>query len=180
MRLFLCYKAAMDELNRACLSLGSNLGDRLENLKKALEKLKDLGIVEKASSVYETDPVGYLDQPQFLNMACLLATKLSPEELLKGLKMLEEEMGREASFRNAPRPIDVDIIFFNEIVFDSPDLTIPHPRMHERAFVLAPLAELVPEDIHPVLKRTVSDLVQTIDQSRIDKLSDLSDLSDII
>jgi 2-amino-4-hydroxy-6-hydroxymethyldihydropteridine diphosphokinase len=160
----------MDELNRACLSLGANLGDRIGNLKKALLKLTGFGVIEKTSHIYETDPVGYLDQPQFLNMACLLLTALPPEDLLRSLKKLEEEIGREASFRNAPRPIDVDIVFYNDIVLDTPDLTIPHPRMHERAFVLAPLAELVPDFIHPLLNHTVSNLLQSSDQCGVKRI----------
>jgi 2-amino-4-hydroxy-6-hydroxymethyldihydropteridine diphosphokinase len=150
----------MAKRHEVYLSLGSNLGDRHDQLRQALNQLRTLGSVEKASRCYETKPAGYLDQPDFLNLACLFTTQSSPEELLKSLKLIEQQMGRQLSFLNAPRPIDIDILFFDDLVLDSTALTIPHPRMSERAFVLVPLADIAPETVHPVLCVTIQELLE--------------------
>ncbi len=153
----------MAERHEVYLSLGANLGDRLDQLRQALNHLRAWGSVEKTSPCYETKPVGFMDQPDFLNLACLFTTQLSPDDLLKNLKLIEQQMGRQFSFRNAPRPIDIDILLFDDLVLDSVELTIPHARMSERAFVLAPLADIAPEAIHPVLRRTVRELLERAD-----------------
>ena len=153
--------------HEAYLSLGANLGDRLDQLRQALDRIRSCGSVEKISRCYETKPVGYLDQPDFLNLACLLITELTPPELLKKLKLFEEQMGRQPSFRNAPRPIDIDILLFDDLIIDSPDLAIPHPRMSERAFVLVPLADIAPEAIHPILRIPVSEMLGQADRRGI-------------
>lgn len=153
----------MDEAHVVYLGLGGNLGNREENLKQALQNLNRFGKVEEVSSCFETEPVGYVDQPDFLNLVCRMTSELSPHELLRALKSLEEEMGRRASFRNAPRPIDVDILLFDDLVVETPELIIPHPRIHERAFVLAPLAEIAPELVHSTLKLTMRELLDRVD-----------------
>ncbi|MGB9552892.1 MAG: 2-amino-4-hydroxy-6-hydroxymethyldihydropteridine diphosphokinase, partial [bacterium] len=160
----------MNSSHKAYLGLGSNLGDRQNNLIQALQQLKSQVKVEKVSSFYETEPVGFLDQPLFINAVCLISTELNPQELFSFIKRIERRMGRQPSFRNAPRPIDIDILFYDDLVLDSPELTIPHPSLHQRAFVLVPLSEIAPALVHPVLKKTVAELLKTVDTSGIRKL----------
>lgn len=141
------------------LALGTNLGNRLQNLQAALDAFPPSIVHRQSSHIYETPPWGYADQPAFLNMAVKCETGLGPESLLKRLKQLEVRLGREASFRYGPRRIDLDILFYGELVLESETLTLPHPRLHERAFVLVPLMELAPNLIHPVLKKSVAELL---------------------
>jgi len=142
----------------AAIALGANLGDRLATLRTAIERIRDLGAVIKISSVYETDPVGYLDQPAFYNVVLLLETNLAPEAVMKELLAIEADLGRVRTFANAPRAIDLDLLLYGDEVRETPSLTLPHPRMHERAFVLVPLAEIALSNIHPRLKMTVAEL----------------------
>ena len=141
------------------LSLGSNLGERDENLKAAITALSPQMVVKAKSHVYETLPWGYEDQPQFLNQVIKAQTYLEPEPLLKHLKRLEVALGRRASFRNGPRLIDIDILFYDELILNTPSLTIPHPHLHERGFVLLPMMDIAPELVHPVTKKTVREMV---------------------
>ena len=126
------------------LALGSNLGDRRGNLAAALQRLRDMVDIERISSIYETEPVGYQDQPRFLNLVCVGKTVLSAQELLYYVKNIEKIIGRQPTFRNGPRPIDIDILLYENEQIEQEQLTIPHPRMLERAFVLVPLAEITP------------------------------------
>jgi len=141
------------------LGLGANLGDRRASLARALDLLSLNGEVVRVSGLYEAEPIGYAGQPRFLNAVALVRTSLSPRRLLAFVKGIERAMGRAPSFRNAPRPIDIDILLYGETTVDSSELTVPHPRMHERAFALAPLAEIAPEAWHPVLLKTVRELL---------------------
>jgi len=141
------------------LGLGSNLGDRIGNLEKAVEHLRRKVDIERASSVYETEPVGYEDQPLFLNAVVSAATELEPLELLRFAKQIETELGRKPGFRNAPRIIDIDILFYGDRIVQSRELVIPHPRVSERAFVLVPLAEVAPEYVHPTVGKKIGDLL---------------------
>jgi 2-amino-4-hydroxy-6-hydroxymethyldihydropteridine diphosphokinase len=141
------------------LGLGSNLGDRKQNLSQALGLLSTHVMIEKASSVYETEPVGYKDQPLFLNAVCRISTELNPKQLLRLAKKIEAKLGRKPGFPNAPRLIDIDILFYGDEVFSSPELTVPHRRLAERAFVLVPLAEIAPNLIHPVSSKTIKELL---------------------
>jgi GTP cyclohydrolase-4 len=143
------------------------MGDRQGNLLQALQLIRARAFIEEVSSCYETKPVGHLEQPDFLNMTCLVTTELSPQDLLFFLKQIERQMGRQTSFRNAPRPIDLDILFYDDLILESPELIIPHPRMSERAFVLVPLAEIAADIVHPVLKLTVAELLQRADKSGV-------------
>jgi 2-amino-4-hydroxy-6-hydroxymethyldihydropteridine diphosphokinase len=157
----------MGASHKVYLALGTNLGDRPGNLRQALQKLRACANVEQVSRCYETKPVGYEDQPDFLNLTCCITTELAPLQLLRSLRDIEQQMGRQASFRNAPRPIDIDILLFDDLVVDFPELTIPHPRMSERAFVLAPLADIAPEIVHPILKLTVREMLGRVDRHGI-------------
>ncbi len=141
------------------IALGSNLGDRVKNLNDAIARLAPFLQVLRASSIYETEPVGVRDQPWFLNQVVCGTTALSPVDLLRRVKRIEIEMGRTEGIRFGPRPIDLDILFYDRVIALSPALTIPHPRLHERAFVLTPLAEIAPDLIHPRLRRPIRDLL---------------------
>jgi 2-amino-4-hydroxy-6-hydroxymethyldihydropteridine diphosphokinase len=142
------------------LSIGSNLGDREKNLSRAIEILEKQGIfVRKRSSLYETEPWGEKNQPLFLNMALEIETELKPQELLRVVKNVEIEAGRERSYKWGPRIIDLDILLYNHIIVNEETLKIPHPLMHERDFVLRPLDEIAPDAMHPLLKISIHDLL---------------------
>jgi 2-amino-4-hydroxy-6-hydroxymethyldihydropteridine diphosphokinase len=147
------------ETRNAYLSLGSNLGDREANLRDAIARLGSLGKVTAVSSFYETEPVDFLDQPWFLNCVVLLETDLPPQTLLQGLLDIERSLGRERLQPKGPRIIDIDILLFGNEAIHEEGLTIPHPALHERRFVLEPLAQIAPEAIHPVLKKSVRELL---------------------
>jgi len=148
------------------LGLGSNMGNRQDNLGKALGFLSQRLRVEKVSSVYDTEPVGNINQPRFLNLVCQVYTRLAPTELLTLAKGIESKLGRALSQSNAPRPIDIDILFYGDQVIETPELVIPHPRLAERAFVLVPLAEIAPDFRHPVIGKTVNELSQRLTETQ--------------
>lgn len=143
------------------LLLGSNLGDRQKNISRAIELIsKNVGQVLQQSSLYETAAWGKTDQPIFYNQAIKVATQLSPEKLLQAVKKNEQEIGRTVDEKWSARIIDIDIIFYGAELFHSNELVIPHPFMHERKFVLAPLNEIAPDFIHPVLQKSVHELLK--------------------
>lgn len=142
------------------IGIGSNLGNREGHCLKAIRLFSEKGIlVRNRSSMHETEPWGVKDQPGFINMAVEGETGLMPARLLEILKVIEDEVGRVETFRWGPRVIDLDILLYDDLVMNTPELTIPHPRMHEREFVLRPLAEIAPDKVHPVLKKTIRKLL---------------------
>ena len=143
---------------RVYLSLGSNVGDRAANLRTAINRVSRLGDVMAVSSFYETEPVEFAAQPWFLNCAVELDTEKMPKQLLAGILDIEREMGRRRVQKKGPRTLDIDILLFGNSIIQTKGLTIPHPAMHERRFVLEPLVEIAPEARHPLTKRTVREL----------------------
>jgi 2-amino-4-hydroxy-6-hydroxymethyldihydropteridine diphosphokinase len=158
--------------NIVYLALGSNLGNRIENLRDAITKLAPDVKVIASSPVYQTPPWGFECQPAFLNQVVAGETHLIPVDLLKYLKNIESVLGRSPTFRNGPRVIDLDILFFDELIIDQPDLVIPHPRLHERAFVLVPLADIAPDFHHPVFGLSVKEMLQAIDRNGVEVFTD--------
>ncbi len=140
------------------LGLGSNLGSREDNLKQALDLISHRIRLVKVSSIYDTAPIGDDNQPRFLNLVCEVTTTLPPAGLLAQLKGFELKLGRLPARVNGSRSIDIDILFYGDMVLDTPEVTIPHPRVAERCFVLEPLAEIAPDLVHPLTKKTVKQM----------------------
>jgi 2-amino-4-hydroxy-6-hydroxymethyldihydropteridine diphosphokinase len=151
----------MTDTITAYLSLGSNLGNREDNLDMALKLLGQRMRLGKVSSIYDTEPLGNTDQPRFLNLACEVFTRLTPEGLLALAKGIEGKMGRRGK-SGEPRTIDIDILLYGDKTVDQPDLVIPHPSMAQRSFVLVPLAEIAPDIAHPIVKKTIKEMRDAI------------------
>ncbi len=153
--------------NLVYLSLGSNVGDRERYLRGAIAQLERIGQVVSVSSVYETEPVEFTDQPWFLNCAVAVETTEMPEQLMATVLRMEQESGRQRTRDKGPRTIDIDIVLFGDEILNLPSLTIPHPAMHSRRFVLEPLAEIAPDVRHPLLKKTIRELLQELPPGQI-------------
>jgi len=151
-------------MSTAYIGIGSNLGYREDNCERAIKLLIANGImVTKRSSMAETEPWGVKEQPNFINMAVEIKTGLTPEELLRLLKNIEVDVGRLPTSHWGPRIIDLDILLYDDVIMETPDLEIPHPGISEREFVLKPLAEIAPDKMHPVLKKSVKKLLEEVD-----------------
>ena len=155
-------------MSMASIGIGSNLGDAQANCIKAVEKLGRLRATQvvKTSSLYKTEPVGYENQPWFVNCVVLLETRLPPAELLIHLQAIERSMGRKKGKKWGPRPIDLDILFYDDLIITDDDLIVPHPELQNRKFVLQPLVEIDPNKVHPVLKNTVRSLFRGLDDDK--------------
>jgi 2-amino-4-hydroxy-6-hydroxymethyldihydropteridine diphosphokinase len=151
----------------AYLSLGSNVGDREQHLREAIRRLESAGRVISISSFYETEPVEFTEQPWFLNCAIGLETSRTPEQLMASLLAIEQAMGRRRKVKKGPRTIDIDILLFGDRMINSRTLTIPHPAMHQRRFVLEPLAEIAPQVRHPRLKKSVRELLDALPAGQV-------------
>ena len=154
----------------AYLSLGSNLNDRIANLNRAISQLGTAGQVLAVSSFYETEPVDFTEQPWFLNFALKMETEKSPQQLMDALLDIEREMGRERTvneIKKGPRIIDIDILLFGDAKIEVPGLSVPHPGLHKRRFVLQPLAEIAPEVRHPSLNRSIQELLEALTDGQI-------------
>ena len=146
-------------MSTAFVGLGANLGDRAATLRWALERLDSVGKVTAVSPIYETEPIDYLDQPPFLNAVAKVTTRLRPGSVLASLLAIELDGGRKRVIRHGPRTLDLDLLLYDDLVLDTPDLTLPHPRMQQRAFVLVPLADLAPNLAVPGTGATITELL---------------------
>ncbi len=156
---------------RAYLGLGGNVGDTRNYFNEAIEKLESIGTVEAVSSLYKTEPVGFAGQAWFLNCALILETNMPPEELLRAVKRIEKELDRTPTIQNGPREIDIDILLYGGLVLTTDSLTIPHVHLHERAFALLSLAEIASDALHPLLKKSVKEILSTLkDTHQCEKL----------
>mgnify|MGYP001374619705 CR=1 FL=1 len=144
------------------LGLGSNIGNRLKNINEAISMLKDKLIIVKVSKVIETEPYGYKDQPMFLNCCLIAKTALSADKLLEFVLSIEKRMGRVREFKWGPRNIDIDILFYDNLIINRDDLVIPHPELHKREFVLKSLVEIMPDFVHPKLNRSIKDIYEEL------------------
>lgn len=142
------------------LGIGSNLGDRFENIKSAIKKIAQLGEISQTSSLWETMPWGCAQQQPFLNCVISLETILSPFELLKRTSQIELKLGRKREQKFGPRTIDIDILLYGDLIINKPNLVIPHPYLHQRKFVLLPLSEIAPNLLHPILERRIKELLE--------------------
>jgi 2-amino-4-hydroxy-6-hydroxymethyldihydropteridine diphosphokinase len=167
----IAYLGEYEIMSLSYIGLGSNIGDKADNIRKALEILDqfDGSKVVKVSSFYETEPVGYEDQDWFVNAVAQIETDLSPEQLLILFKKVENLIGRKDRIRWGPREIDLDLLFYDQMIINNPDLIVPHPRLHERAFVLAPLAEIAPDFVHPIIKKTIAELLLELQSQKVVK-----------
>ena len=149
------------------LSLGTNLGQRQHNLLRTIAGLEEEMVITAVSPIYQTPPWGFTDQPDFLNLCLAATTSLTPDDLLHFIKKLEKRLGREQAVRWGPRLIDIDILFYDDLVSRSEELTIPHPQVARRAFVLVPLADIAPDLVHPQTGQTVRQMVTAVDTSGV-------------
>jgi 2-amino-4-hydroxy-6-hydroxymethyldihydropteridine diphosphokinase len=160
-------------MNLVYLSIGTNLGNKIENLKNAISRLSSIVTINSISSVYETEPLNVQKQDNFLNIAIEVQTNFSPLELIEKLKKIESEMGRVLSESNKPRIIDIDIIFYNSIILDEVRIQVPHPRAHKRAFVIFPIMDLNPAFVHPILNKSLMEISKNLSNQRISKLENV-------
>lgn len=160
----------MPREHTAFIALGTNLGDREANLRAARAALRQVVWLTGVSPIYETTPWGYTDQPPFLNQVVMGLTTLPLRDLLAFLKATERRLGRQPTFRYGPREIDLDLLFYDQAVVTTPELTVPHPRLHERAFVLVPLNDLAPHWRHPLLGRTMAELLAQVPRGGVRRL----------
>lgn len=157
------------------IALGTNVGDRFGNLARAIDALRErVGSLTAVSRVYASAPIGFRDQPEFWNAVAFFETALAPSHVLEQTQAIERELGRVATFPGGPRVIDLDLLLYDDDIVASTALVVPHPRLHERAFVLRPLAELAPERIHPLLARSIDALREDVAEQRADPLTDAS------
>ena len=149
-------------MNKVFIGIGSNLGDKERNIKTAISLLKEKCKILKLSPLYETEPVGFKDQDWFLNCVVEIGTELDPGELLEFMQNIEKKLKKIKTIENGPRTIDLDILFYNDAVINEKNLVIPHPGLHQRLFVLVPLNDIAPELIHPVLKKTIRNVLREL------------------
>jgi 2-amino-4-hydroxy-6-hydroxymethyldihydropteridine diphosphokinase len=162
----------------AYIGIGSNQGDRIDYCVKAITSITKFAVVKSLSSVYETEPAGVIDQPDFINCVVEIETALDPYNLLSKLLDIENELGRKRVGAGGPRTIDLDLIFYDDLVVQGGDLTLPHPRAHLRRFVLEPLCEIAPDLVHPILNVSVSKLLNDLEEKKwVNKVGDFSTIA---